>query len=74
MLYLVRTSFNFGLALSLGPDPVSVSAASNAALMLKGSGPSSIVSPTVASLKIFKPCLLPNGKSDKTQTWWEALG
>ena len=29
---------------------------------------------TVAILKIFKPCLLPNGKSDWAQTCWEVLG
>ena len=28
----------------------------------------------MAILKIFKPCLLPNRKSDWAQTWWEALG
>ena len=28
----------------------------------------------VAILKIFRPRLLPNGKSDCAQTWWETLG
>ena len=28
----------------------------------------------VAILKIFKPHLLPNGKSDWAETWWEELG
>ena len=26
-----------------------------------------------AILKVFKPHLLPNGKSDLAKTWWEAL-
>ena len=28
----------------------------------------------MAILKIFKPHQLPNGKSDRAKTWWEALG
>ena len=38
------------------------------------SGPISEMAPKVAILKIFKPHLLPNGRSDCAKTWWEALG
>ena len=36
--------------------------------------PISNIVPKVAILTIFKPHLLPNGKSDWAKTWWEALG
>ena len=38
------------------------------------SGLISEMAPKVGILKIFKPHLLPNGKSDWAKTWWDAFG